>query len=86
VRAFAVLLPAWRRPQVPVSDTITLLGPNDEVVRITCDGHDTVVTSGPRQPTDLTVPEPPAAALFGHFGRRPAAGPLAEVVSRFGPF
>jgi hypothetical protein len=78
LQALVVLLPAWRRPEVQAADTITLLGTNDDVVRITCEGHDTVVAWGPVQPTDRAAPERPADVLFGLFGRRPAAGPLAD--------
>jgi hypothetical protein len=86
LRTIVVLLPAWRRAESPASDTITLVGPDSDTVRITCDGPHTKVAFEPIRQTDRIVSGRPAEILLGLLGRRPSAPPLADLVSRFGPF
>jgi uncharacterized protein (TIGR03083 family) len=86
LRTIAVLLPAWRRAEPPASDTVALVGPNGDTVLITCDGSETTVAFEPARQTDRVVSGRPAEILLGLFGRRPSAPPLADLVSRFGPF
>jgi len=94
--ALAPLLPAWQRPGVTAHDTIALLGPTGDAMRIAShrdsdgdgdgDGGQVTVTIGPVLDGDRVTPEAPAAALLGILGRRPCGPPLADLARRFGPF
>jgi uncharacterized protein (TIGR03083 family) len=86
LRTIVVLLPAWRRAESPASGTVALVGPDGDTVRITCDCPQTTVAFEPVRQTDRVVSGRPAEILLGLFGRRPSAPPLADLVSRFGPF
>lgn len=86
LRACSPLLPAWRRADVPAADTIAIVGPDRDAVRIACDGPATTVLHGPPRPGERVVDGPPSVALLGLLGRRPATGALADLAARFGPF
>jgi hypothetical protein len=82
----ASLLGAWRRPEVPARDTVALLGPGDDAIRITCSDDEVAVTVEAVRSGDRVVDEPPSVALLAVLGRRPATGALADLAARFGPF
>ncbi|MGH9135119.1 MAG: maleylpyruvate isomerase N-terminal domain-containing protein [Ilumatobacteraceae bacterium] len=86
LRAISTLLPVWRRGDVEGSDTVALVGADQEALRIVCDGPETRVTCGHLEATDRVAPETPGDALLGLLGRRPSEQPIADLVARFGPF
>lgn len=89
LRSVTPLLPAFRRPDVPGGgDVIALVDERDPTRAIRIDERETTIAVdvGPPAAGDRTVVAAPSSLLLGQLGRRPARGPLVDLVARYGPF